>query len=65
METRLLRPGEVDFFLRYPSGRSLRLAKAGRIPFIRLPDGEIRFEESAIRRLLAEGTTQEASDERR
>jgi len=41
--------------LRYPSGRTLRLAKAGRIPFIRLPDGEIRFDERAIEALLKSG----------
>lgn len=41
--------------LRYPAGRSLRLAKAGRIPFIRLPDGELRFDETEIEKLLTTG----------
>lgn len=52
METRLLKPREVDLMLRYPSGRTLRLAKAGHIPFIRLPDGEIRFDRKVIEALL-------------
>lgn len=55
METRLLKPREVDLLLRYPSGRTRRLAKAGQIPFIRLPDGEIRFDERVIEDLLKSG----------
>jgi hypothetical protein len=49
----LLHPHEVDRLLRYPRGRAARLARAGRIPFIRLPDGEIRFDQIEIERLLA------------
>jgi predicted site-specific integrase-resolvase len=48
----ILLPREVDELLRYPRGRSLKLAKAGKIPFITLPDGEIRFDESEVARLL-------------
>ena len=40
MENRLLKPSEVDIIFRYPTGRTQRLAKAGKIPFIELPDGE-------------------------
>jgi len=39
----------------YPQGRTLRLAKAGQIRSIRLPDGEVRIEEAEIERLLATG----------
>jgi hypothetical protein len=60
MEKRLLKPREVDLIFRYPSGRTLRLAKVGRIPCIRLPDGEIRFEESEIEKLLAGGASEAA-----
>jgi hypothetical protein len=48
----LLTPREVDRLLRYPSGRAARLARAERIPFIRLPDGGIRFDQAEIERLL-------------
>ena len=54
----LLTPREVDRLLRYPRGRSLRLARAGHLPHIRLPDGEIRFDEAEIDRLLSESTAQ-------
>lgn len=49
----LLTPREVDVLFRYPAGRTARLAKAGRIAFILLPDGEMRFDESEIRKLLS------------
>jgi hypothetical protein len=52
MNIELLTTREVDALLRYPPGRTKRLVKAGRIPFIRLPDGEIRVEADAIRRLV-------------
>jgi len=55
MSIALLKPGEVDIMLRYPTGRTLRLAKAGRIPHIVLPDGEIRIEEQQIKRILLRG----------
>jgi len=35
-----------------PAGRTLRLARAGRIPFIQLPDDEVRFDEAVIERIL-------------
>ena len=52
MDARLLKPYELDTILRYPSGRSMRLAKAGKIPHIQLPDGEIRFALANIRQWL-------------
>ena len=48
----LLKPREVDLLLRYPPGRTARLARDGRIPCIRLPDGEIRIDADEIRRML-------------
>jgi predicted site-specific integrase-resolvase len=56
MNSQLLTPREVDVLLRYPAGRTLRLAKAGRIPFIRLPDGEIRIDEAELKKVLDAGT---------
>jgi len=52
MNVTLLKPSEVDLLFRYPAGRSLKLAKAGRIPHIILPDGEVRFDEAEIESLL-------------
>ncbi len=48
----MLMPREMDRMLRYPRGRSLRLAKAGKLPCVTLPDGEIRFDEKTIERLI-------------
>jgi hypothetical protein len=56
-ELELLKPTEVDRLLRYPRGRSKRLALAGKLPHIALPDGEIRFVEAEIEKLLTAGTT--------
>lgn len=52
MDIQLLKPTEVDLLFRYPTGRALKLAKAGRIPHIVLPDGEIRFHEAEIRAVV-------------
>ena len=48
----LLKPNEVDLIFRYPLGRSKRLARAGKIPYIALPDGELRFDRKVIDELL-------------
>lgn len=50
----LLKPSQIDSLLRYPNGRSQRLARQGLIPHIELPDGEIRFEAAVIEKWLAE-----------
>ena len=61
----LLMPREVDRLFRYPRGRSLRLAKAAQLPFIRLPDGEIRFDQEQINRVLIAGAmTPQVSEQR-
>jgi predicted site-specific integrase-resolvase len=48
----LLTPSQVDDLLQYPPGRAARLARQGRLPAIRLPDGSIRFREDDIEKLL-------------
>lgn len=50
--TTLLMPREVDRLLRYPRGRSMKLARSGKLPHIKLPDGEVRFDQAEIDRLL-------------
>ena len=49
MDDRLLKPIEVDILFRYPTGRTMRLVRQGKIPFVRLPDGEVRIRESFVR----------------
>ena len=49
----LLTPEEVDRLFRYPRGRAVKLAKAGLLPAIFLPDGEVRFDRQAIGQALA------------
>ncbi len=49
--------------MRYPAGRSAKLAKAGLLPFIRLPDGEIRFDENDIERILDRAKQQGVSND--
>lgn len=48
-----LTPEEVDGLLRYPRGRAARLARAGKLPVIILPDGELRFSRDSILNALA------------
>lgn len=50
--SKLLKPFEVDELLRYPRGRSARLARQGKLNCVTLPDGEIRFAEDYIRGLV-------------
>ena len=50
----LLTPREVDQLFRYPRGRAVKLAKAGLLPAIVLPDGEIRFDHQAIANAIAD-----------
>lgn len=53
MGNELLKPSQIDSLLRYPNGRSERLARRGLIPYIELPDGEIRFDPEVIRELIS------------
>lgn len=63
--SKLLMPREVDRLLRYPRGRSARLAREGKIACVRLPDGEIRFAEDAIQSMLASSATFPAGGSRK
>jgi len=62
MELKLLTPTDVDLMLAYPEGRTLKLARKHLIPHIRLPDGEIRLEQSAINRIVEQGRRRAADD---
>lgn len=50
----LLTPSQVDELLCVTSGRAVRLAKAGKIPHIKLPSGEYRFDPDEIAAWLRE-----------
>jgi len=50
----LLTPLELDELLHYRRGRTIRLARKGFIPYVQLPDGEIRFQRSVIEQWLRE-----------
>lgn len=52
MQIRLLTARELERILRYSPGHATRLAKAGKLPYLILPDGEVRFDETEIERLL-------------
>jgi predicted site-specific integrase-resolvase len=52
MDRELLTSREVESLLRYSPGQATRLARQGKLPHILLPNGEIRFVEADIRRLL-------------
>jgi hypothetical protein len=48
----LMYPEDVDQRLNWPLGRSERLARQRRLPYVLLPDGSIRFEAGAIEELV-------------
>jgi hypothetical protein len=48
----VLTPDDVSLWLGLPLGRVLRLARAGKIPAIVLPDGSFIFERPALRKWL-------------
>ena len=52
MEIELLKGKEVDLILRYPLGKTEKLAKANQIAFIELPGGQIRFDKASIEQLI-------------
>jgi hypothetical protein len=50
----LLTPEELDRLLRYPRGKSQRLARRDLLPHVTLPDGSIRFRKKEIEKLVGE-----------
>jgi hypothetical protein len=48
----LLCPEEIDQRLRWPLGRTERLARQRRLPYLLLPDGSMRFDLDEIERLI-------------
>jgi len=48
----LLTPDELDDLLRYPNGKSQRLARRNLLPHVTLPDGSVRFRPAEIENLI-------------
>lgn len=48
----LLTPRECDEYLRFPRGRSARLARRGLMDAVTLPDGSLRFRRAELQRLI-------------
>lgn len=48
--TGLLNAMEMDHLLSLPRGRSVKMAKAGKLPYVLLPKGEIRFNAEEVLR---------------
>lgn len=63
MMTNLLKERQVDLMLGYPSGRTKRLALKGKIPYITLPDGSMRFDEQVIEELIHPEKPKYANDD--
>jgi len=57
METTFVRPSEIDKRLALPEGHAEYLAKRGKIPAIKLPDGTIRIPEMEFNDWLAKQRT--------
>lgn len=51
-ESDLIKLGEADIIFRYPTGRTKRLIRQGKIRHVVLPDGEIRIHRREIDKLL-------------
>lgn len=49
---RLLTGYEVDERLRWVKGRAERMARAGKLPHLLLPDGSIRFNEVDVQQFV-------------
>ena len=58
----LLQSADVDRRLAWPIGRAERLARRGRLPHVRLPDGSIRFRWREIARMIEYVGTTTAED---
>ena len=50
----IMKPVEVDLTLRWPAGKTERLAKQGKIPHLVLLDGAIRFSPEDVDKILAD-----------
>lgn len=49
----ILKPSDVDLYLSWPIGRAEKLAKAGKIPHLKIEaTGDIRFDPDEVQKLL-------------
>ncbi len=52
MRQPILDPDDIDHLFRWPPGRAARLARRGKLPHYRLPDGSLRFMREEIERSI-------------
>jgi len=57
MPNELLYPDDIDSRLNWPTGRTSRLARSGKLPHYVLPDGSIRLRWDEIMPLVQHVTT--------
>jgi hypothetical protein len=57
----LLQPWQVDKLFLCPRGWAEEMANEGRLPYLRLPDGQIRFDQDEIHRVLREAKVDPAA----
>ena len=62
---KLLSGDEIDALFSWPMGRTQRLAKLGKLPFFRLPNGDLRFDLDELQKLIQHFTPSGTSPPRR
>lgn len=58
----LINDTQVDLMLGFRIGKSKKLAQQGKIPYITLPDGSMRFDKQAIEELIHPEKSKPAKD---
>ena len=67
----LLKPRQLDCIFQWPFGKARRLALEGKLPYVTLPDGALRFDRADIEQIvenrkqpgpIPKNTTQRAKD---
>ena len=52
MNSERLYPEQIDRILNWPLGTATRLARRGKLPHFRLPDGSFRFDQAEVEALV-------------
>jgi hypothetical protein len=55
-------PEQIDRLLNWPLGTAARLARRGKLPHFRLPDGSFRFDRAEVESLIVHVDAMPASD---
>jgi hypothetical protein len=57
-----LYPEQIDRLLNWPLGTAARLARRGKLPHYRLPDGSFRFDRAEIEALVVHVVTKKSAE---